>query len=134
MITPRPGIFVCGVAQGPKDIPDSVQQGSSAAERATALLAGTRGSLVAAASIPDERNVKKEAPRIGVFICHCGINIAGVVDVEAVADDVRTLADVTYATDCMFACSSDQLKKNQRHNSTAESQSRGGGVMYAPNP
>jgi heterodisulfide reductase subunit A len=111
VITSRPGVFVCGVAQGPKDIPDSVQQGSGAAERATALLADTRGSLVAAAAIPDERNVKKEAPRIGVFVCHCGINIAGVVDVEAVADYVRTLADVTYATDCMFACSSDQLKK-----------------------
>ena len=111
VITSRPGIFVCGVAQGPKDIPDSVQQGSSAAERATALLADTRGSLVAAPSIPDERNVKKEEPRIGVFVCHCGINIAGVVNVEAVADDVRSLPDVAYATDCMFACSSDQLKK-----------------------
>jgi len=53
--TSRPGIYVCGAAQGPKDIPDSVQQGSSAAERATALLADTRGSLVAAPAIPDER-------------------------------------------------------------------------------
>jgi heterodisulfide reductase subunit A len=111
VITSRPGIFVCGVAQGPKDIPDSVQQGSGAAERATALLADARGSLVAAPSIPDERNVKKEEPRIGVFVCHCGINIAGVVNVEAVADDVRSLPNVAYATDCMFACSSDQLKK-----------------------
>ena len=92
-------------------IPDSVQQGSSAAERATARLADTRGSLVAAPSIPDERNVKKEEPRIGVFVCHCGINIAGAVDVEAVADYARSLPKVTYAADCMFACSSDHAKK-----------------------
>jgi len=108
--TSRPGVYVCGVAQGPKDIPDSVQQGSSAAERATALLADTRGSLVAASPVPDERDVSQEEPRIGIFVCHCGINIAGTVDVEAVADYVRTLPNVAYATDCMFACSTDQLQ------------------------
>jgi heterodisulfide reductase subunit A-like polyferredoxin len=111
VVTSRPGIYVCGVAQGPKDIPDSVQQGSSAAERATALLADARGSLVAPPSIPAERDVTKEEPRIGVFVCHCGINIAGVVDVEAVADYGRSLPNVAYATDCMFACSTDQLKE-----------------------
>lgn len=109
--TSRPGIYVCGAAQGPKDIPDSVQQGSSAAAKATALLADTRGSLVTAPSIPDERNVSREEPRIGVFVCHCGINIAGVVDVEAVTDYVRSLANVTYATHCIFACSTDQLQE-----------------------
>ena len=109
--TSRPGIYVCGAAQGPKDIPDSVQQGSSAAESATALLADTRGSLVAAPSIPEERNVGREKPQIGVFVCHCGINIAGTVDVEAVADYARSLPQVSYATDCMFACSTDQLQE-----------------------
>ncbi len=109
--TSRPGIFVCGAAQSPKDIPDSVQQASSAAAHATALLTDTRGSLVVAASAPDERDVSNEEPRIGVFVCHCGINIAGVVDVEAVADYAGSLASVTYATDCMFACSTDQLQE-----------------------
>ncbi len=109
--TSRPGIYVCGAAQGPKDIPESVQQGSSAAERATALLADTRGSLVVAPSIPEERNVGREKPQIGVFVCHCGINIAGTVDVEAVADYARSLPQVSYATDCMFACSTDQLQE-----------------------
>ena len=109
--TSRPGVYVCGAAQGPKDIPDSVQQGSGAAERATALLADTRGSLIAASSIPEERDVSKQEPRIGVFVCHCGINIAGTVDVEAVSDYVSTLANVAYATDCMFACSTDQLQE-----------------------
>jgi heterodisulfide reductase subunit A len=75
------------------------------------MLADTRGSLVAAAPVPDERDVSREEPRIGVFVCHCGINIAGTVDVEAVADYVRTLPNVAYATDCMFACSTDQLQE-----------------------
>jgi heterodisulfide reductase subunit A len=114
VVTSRPGIYVCGVAQGPKDIPDSVQQGSSAAERATALLADARGSMVALPSIPAERDVTQEESRIGVFVCHCGINIAGVVDVEAVADYGRSLPNVAYATDCMFACSTDQLKEIKR--------------------
>jgi heterodisulfide reductase subunit A len=108
--TSKPGIYVCGTAQGPKDIPDAVQQGSSAATQATALLADTRGSLVTAPAAHKERNIGGEEPCIGVFVCHCGINIAGVVDVESVAEFAGTLPDVKYATHCMFACSTDQLQ------------------------
>ena len=109
--TSRPGIYVCGAAQGPKDIPDSVQQGSSAAAKATALLADVRGTLVEPPLLPDERDVSGEEPRIGVYICHCGINIAGVVNVEEVANYAGSLPNVAYATHCMFACSSDQQQE-----------------------
>jgi heterodisulfide reductase subunit A len=109
--TSKPGIYVCGAAQGPKDIPDAIQQASSAAAQATALLAETRGSRVTAPSTHVERNVSGEEPCLGVFVCHCGINIAGVVDVEAVAEFARTLPNVKYATHCMFACSTDQLQE-----------------------
>ncbi len=109
--TSRLGIYVCGAAQGPKDIPGAVQQGSSAAAQATALLADTRGSLVTAPAAHAERNISGEEPCVGVFVCHCGINIAGVVDVEAVAAFAGTLPDVKYATHCMFACSTDQLQE-----------------------
>ncbi|MFC1856534.1 FAD-dependent oxidoreductase [Thermodesulfobacteriota bacterium] len=112
--TSRPGIFVCGAAQGPKDIPDSVQQGSSAAAAATALLADVRGTLVEPPELPKERDVTGEEPRIGAFICHCGINIAGVVNVEAVSDYAATLPNVEYATHCMFACSTDQQQEIKR--------------------
>jgi heterodisulfide reductase subunit A-like polyferredoxin len=109
--TAKPGIYVCGAAQSPKDIPDSVQQGSNAAAQATALLANVRGLRVTAPSIYEQRDVSGEGPCIGVFVCHCGINIAGVVDVKAVAGFARNLPDVKYATDCMFACSTDQLQE-----------------------
>jgi heterodisulfide reductase subunit A2 len=106
--TSREGIYVCGSLQGPKDIPDSVQQGSSAAAQVMTLLFESRGKMIEAVPIPGERDVSQEKPRIGIFICHCGINISGVVDVKAVAEYARTLPDVAYAADCMFACSTDQ--------------------------
>ena len=109
--TSREGIYVCGSLQGPKDIPDSVQQGSSAAAKAMVLLSEVRGTMVEAPSRPEERDLSGEKPRVGVFICHCGINIAGVVDVKAVAEYTRSLPDVAYALDCMFACSTDQQEE-----------------------
>jgi len=43
--------------------------------------------------------------KIGVFVCHCGSNIAGTVDVAAVAEQARRLPDVAFASDTMYACS-----------------------------
>ena len=107
----QPGVFVCGASQGPKDIPDSVQQGSSASGCATALLSEVRGSLIDPPPKYEERDVRGEKPRVGVFVCHCGINIAGTVDVEAVVEYAKTLPGVEYAFHPMFACSTDQQKE-----------------------
>ena len=52
-----------------------------------------------------------EKPRIGVFVCHCGINIGGYVDVPAVVDYSKTLQDVAYAEPNLYTCSSDGLQK-----------------------
>ena len=43
--------------------------------------------------------------RIGVFVCHCGHNIAGVVDVEAVAREVQKHGEVVFTTDYKYMCS-----------------------------
>ena len=43
--------------------------------------------------------------RIGVFICHCGLNIAGTVDVEKIVKLVSDYPEVVYATDYMYMCS-----------------------------
>jgi heterodisulfide reductase subunit A len=53
-------------------------------------------------------------PRIGVFVCHCGINIAGVVDVPSVVEYAKTLPNVVYAENNIYTCSKDsqeQIKK-----------------------
>ncbi len=109
--TSRPGVFTCGVFQAPKDIPETVGQASAAAGAAAAWLAEARGTLVTKEEYPPERDISSEAPRIGVFICHCGINIAGVVDVKAVADYARTLPHVAYADHYTFTCATDSLDK-----------------------
>jgi heterodisulfide reductase subunit A-like polyferredoxin len=101
----RPGVFVAGVFQEPKDIPESVAQASAAAAAAMALLARGRGTLTRRREFPQPRDVIDEEPRIGVFICHCGHNIASVVDVQAVADQARTLPNVVYAETDLFTCS-----------------------------
>lgn len=107
--TNREGIFTCGVYQAPKDIPETVAQASGAAAAASTWLAEVRGTMITRPEYPPERDVYGEEPRIGVFICHCGINIAGVIDVAAVAEYARTLPHVVFADHFTFACSGDTL-------------------------
>jgi heterodisulfide reductase subunit A len=109
--TSREGIFACGVAQAPKAIPRSVFQASTAAAAATSLLAEARGTLVKEKTYPQERAITGEEPRIGVFLCDCGINIAGVVDVSEVTEYVKTLPRVVFAREYLFACSTDSQEE-----------------------
>jgi len=105
--TSVPGIFVAGAFEEPKDIPESVVQASGAAAEAMALLAPARGSLLRTKVYPPERDVKGEPPCIGVFVCHCGSNIASVIDVENVVERARDLPAVAYAEHTMYACADD---------------------------
>ncbi|MGA7965311.1 MAG: 2Fe-2S iron-sulfur cluster-binding protein, partial [Gammaproteobacteria bacterium] len=105
--TSREGIYVCGALAGPKDIPQSVIEASSAAAEAGALLSGARNTLTRISEVPEERNVIGERPRIGVFVCQCGINIGGVVDVPAVRDYAASLPYVEYVADNLYSCSQD---------------------------
>ena len=56
---------------------------------------------------PPEREVKDEPPRIGVFVCNCGINIGGVVRVPEVAAYARTLPHVVHVEENLYTCSQD---------------------------
>ncbi len=105
--TSRRGIYVCGAFQGPKDIPQSVVDSSAAASAAGEILSSARNTLIKSKEVVPEVNVVNERPRIGVFVCHCGINIAGVVDVPAVAEYAATLPYVEFATDNLYSCSQD---------------------------
>ncbi len=108
--TSRKGVFVIGAFQGPKDIPDSVTQASGAAGLCSALLKEARGKEVSYTEYPPERDVSREEPRIGVFVCHCGINIGGVVNVPEVRDYAAKLPHVVYATDNLYTCSQDSQR------------------------
>ncbi len=105
--TSKSGVFVCGAFAAPKDIPESVAEASAAAAKATSLIASERGKLVIAKEYPPEKEVLEEEPRIGVFVCHCGINIGGIVNVEEVAEMAKKLPNVVYAENNLYTCSQD---------------------------
>ncbi len=105
--TSREGVYVCGVFQGPKDIPQSVIEASSAAAVAGAPLSPARDTETRTREVPEERNVIGDPPRIGVFVCRCGVNIAGVVDVDSVVEYARGLPYVEYVADNLYSCSQD---------------------------
>ena len=105
--TSRKGIFVGGTASGPKDIPETVTQASGTAAEAARLLADVRDTLTVERQFPPERDVSDEEPRIGVFICHCGINIGSIVEVPSVAEYAKSLSYVVHAEDNLYTCSQD---------------------------
>jgi len=109
--TSRPGIYVAGVFETPMDIPETVMGASSAAALAMEDLSDVRGQLVVEKEYPPERDVGGEEPRVGVFVCRCGTNIARVVDVPSVADYSKTLPHVAYAEENLYTCSTDTQKR-----------------------
>jgi len=105
--TSQEGVYACGLFTGPKDIPETVMQGSAAAAKVLSLLSAEKGTLLKEKTYPPEKDVTGEEPRIGVFVCHCGRNIAGVVNVPEVVEYAETLPNVVYAESNLYACSTD---------------------------
>jgi heterodisulfide reductase subunit A-like polyferredoxin len=111
LATSRPGVYVCGVFQGPKDIPETVAQASGAAAAASEFLSEVRGTMTTRKEYPEQREVKEETPRIGVFVCRCGNNIGGVVDVPGVKEYAASLGNVVYTDENLYTCSQDTQEK-----------------------
>jgi heterodisulfide reductase subunit A2 len=105
--TSRKGVFACGAFLGPRDIPQSVVDSSAAAMAAGEILAPARNSLTHAPEKIMETDISGQRPRVGVFVCKCGTNIAGVVDVPSVAEYAASLPYVEYASDNLYSCSQD---------------------------
>ncbi len=110
-LTSCPGIYAAGAFAEPKDIPESVIEASCAAAQASALLGEARASQTRLPSFPPERDISDEPERVGVFICHCGINIGSVVDVPAVVEHAMTLPGVAYAEHNLYTCSQDTQER-----------------------
>jgi len=109
--TSRKGVFVSGALQSPKDIASSVTEASGAACAAGMKIAAARNTCTKTVEVPPQRDVSGEEPRIGVFVCKCGINIAGIVDVPSVEEYAKTLPHVVYAGQNLFTCSQDAQDK-----------------------
>jgi heterodisulfide reductase subunit A-like polyferredoxin len=107
--TSRSGIYAVGPFREPKDIPESIVEASGAAAASGELLARARGTLALQVEYPPERDVSHEEPRIAVFICHCGSNIGGFLDVPQVAEYARALPHVIHAEHNLYTCSQDSI-------------------------
>ena len=108
--TSRPGVYAVGPFREPKDIPESVIEASGAAAAASCIIAESRHSLTTPVEYPLERDVSGEEARIGVFVCHCGSNIAGFLDVEEVTEHTRRLPGVVFAESNLYSCSQDSTQ------------------------
>jgi heterodisulfide reductase subunit A-like polyferredoxin len=107
--TSRPGVFAIGPLREPKDIPESVVEASGGAAAAAELLAPVRGTMATRKEYPPERDVSTEDPKVGVFVCHCGSNIGGFLDVPDVAEYARSLPGVVHAEHNLYTCSQDSI-------------------------
>jgi len=105
----RAGIYVAGPFREPKDIPETVIEASGAAAAAAQLLAPARYTLAEKQEYPPEREVEGEETRTGVFVCHCGSNIGGYLDVPDVAEYAKSLPGVVFAEDNLYTCSQDTI-------------------------
>ncbi|MEW6032644.1 MAG: FAD-dependent oxidoreductase [Bacillota bacterium] len=109
--TTREGVFAAGGFLGPKDIPETITTASAAAAGAGGLLALARGEVSRVRTYPEETDVRGQEPRVGVFVCRCGINIASVVDVGAVVAGAARLPGVVHAEEFLYTCSQDSLAR-----------------------
>ena len=111
MRTTKPGIFVSGGLQGPLDIPESVFSASGAGSQIGELLNYRRGNLSRERTYPEEKDVSKEEPRIGVFVCHCGANISRVINVPDTVEYCMTLPYVVHSQQQIFSCATNSARE-----------------------
>jgi len=111
METSRPGIFMSGAFQGPIDIPESVFTASGAGSQCGELLDYRRGDLARERVYPAEKDVSREEPKVGVFVCHCGANISRVVDIPSTVEYVSSLPNVVYVKEQLFSCATNSAQE-----------------------
>lgn len=109
--TSKEGIYVAGAFAAPVDIPETVMTASGAAALAGEELTEVRGTMISEKTYPTERDVSEEEPRVGVFVCHCGTNIARVVEAADVVEYAKTLPGVALAEENLYTCSTDTQGK-----------------------
>ncbi len=103
--TIKKGIYIVGAASGPKDIPESVAEASGGAAKAAINTLEITESIEKTSELTNQNNFK--TPRIGVFVCWCGSNIGGIIDIKKVVDYAKTLPNVEYVMDNLYTCSGD---------------------------
>jgi heterodisulfide reductase subunit A len=105
----RDGVFLCGFCQGPKDIPETVADASGVAAQIADILSPVKYTQMKEKvfDVPEKEIKITDEPRIGVMVCHCGINIGNYVDVPRVVEYVKNLPNIVVCEDNLYSCSSD---------------------------
>ncbi len=108
--TARQGVYICGCAAGVNDISDSVSQGSGAAAEAEKFI---EKLPVDTEPVEIKELDTSGPPKVGVFLCHCGINIAGVLDIESLMKYAKSVPGVAYVENNLFLCSDEGQRMMQ---------------------
>ncbi|MFQ6067048.1 MAG: FAD-dependent oxidoreductase [bacterium] len=109
--TEREGIYICGTLSEPKDIPETVTEASSAAAKAASLLSEVRGRELKKKVYPEELDVTELDPRIGIFLCRCGTDIAEIIDLKQVSECAKGMPDVVWVEENPYLCKSEAQEK-----------------------
>ncbi len=108
-LSSKDGMFLCGFCQGPKDIPETVADASGVASQVANLLNSVKYTEIKEKvfEVPEMEVKITDEPRIGVLVCHCGINIGKYVDVSGVVEYVEKLPYVVHCEANLYSCSPD---------------------------
>ena len=112
--TSKPGIFVCGLFESPKDIPETMVQASAAACMAAKSLDRPTDSSTEDIDPVRQRDVSREEPKVGVFICDCGLNIGSVIDTQTLAEYALKLPQVAVSEVVGHGCSRESLDRIEK--------------------
>lgn len=104
------GIFVGGAFRGPRDIPETVVEGSSAAAMAHAFLSQAPAETPRR-EYPLEGAPGKTLPRIGVFICRCGDTLDQSLFLADLVEKTRGLKEVVHVEEVRLACLPEDLEQ-----------------------
>ncbi|MDY6917088.1 MAG: FAD-dependent oxidoreductase [Chloroflexota bacterium] len=109
--TSRPGVYVCGSASAPKDIADTLVEASAAASHVSRLLCSQRNEVTTHEEYPEEKDLSEAQPRVAVFLCACGDEIASAVEIEQLVEFARGLKGVVHAEQVSYLCQADALSQ-----------------------
>lgn len=104
------GIFVGGAFRGPRDIPETVVEGSSAAASAASFLVPNSLPL-SKREYPAEGALSNEVPKIGVFICHCGGELKESLSISELIEGTKNLGEVSHVEEMGLACLPEDLNQ-----------------------
>ncbi|MGB9629708.1 MAG: FAD-dependent oxidoreductase, partial [Thermodesulfobacteriota bacterium] len=102
------GIFVGGAFRNPRDIPETVVEGSSAAAMAASFLSSSR-QPAPEKQYPAEGALGEEIPKIGVFLCHCGEELKKTLSFFDLLLETKLLREVVHVEEVGLACLPDDL-------------------------